>query len=334
MHKLIKSIILSAIILPIGLQAQAAHWDCPSTAEMKHYRIQGTAQGTTFDINYYSETAKVDKSNIDSILEVIDLSMSLYRPGSLIRQFNEESTMEVTMDEHFQRVIEKSFEINRLSKGIFDITIAPLASLWGFGVDKATGIPTEIQIEKALKLVGMDKLSIKGETLKKSCPGIKIDLNGIAQGYTVDLIATYLEKYDIFNYLVELGGELRISGKKHGNQPFRIGVDRPDNSSPYIVSLNNGALTSSGYYPPGSQLSHHIDPGTGYPFAETAWQATVFAKDAMTADALDNVLINISYQKAIELIDHLKDVEFLITYRVEGGNFKEVMSSGFSQMIQ
>lgn len=338
MRLLIKPIFFCAMLcisgLPVQAEGRAAPPTTPSTTELNHYRIQGTAQGTTYDIHYYSMVAAIDKDQIDSLLEIIDLSMSLYRPGSLIRQFNQETTLEIEMDEHFQKVIERSFEINRWSGGIFDITVAPLMSLWGFGVTEVSDKPTEDQIRETLAMVGMEKLSVQGSRLKKCCPGIQIDLNGIAQGYTVDFIATYLEDYGIFNYLVELGGELRVSGKKSGDQPFRIGIERPDQSSPYVIFLPNGALTSSGRIPFGSRISHHIDPRTGYPFAESAWRATVFARDAMTADALDNVLIVMDEEEANKLLVNFPNVEFLITFREEGGELRDVMSSGFRQMLQ
>lgn len=328
--------IFSCILLLFGVQWQVVFADIQSQPEsgiLKHYQIQGVAQGTTYDINYFAEKQGPDQKVIDSLFQIIDQSMSLYSEGSLIRTFNRETTTHIEMDEHFQKVVEKSFEIYKLSDGRFDITVAPLVALWGFGAEKTIAEPDENAIKEALKWVGMDKITIDGNILRKCCPKVQIDLNGIAQGYTVDLIANYLEDEGIIHYLVELGGELRVSGKKHGEQPFRIGIESPDLQSHTVISPEQGALTSSGYLPIGAQHSHHIDPRTGYPFAKKAIRASVFANDAMTADAIDNLLVVMDIEDITNLLINIPGVEYLLYLPTENGQFKALMSPGFNQLI-
>lgn len=177
------------------------------------FTINGYAQGTTYRVNYYDKSETVSKHQIDSILSRVDSSMSVYKSYSLISRFNN-SNAGVQMDEHLAAVISKSFEISRKSKGAFDITVYPLVSAWGFGPDKTRELPGAERIKSILKNVGYHYLEVKDHKLIKKKPDVKIDVNGIAQDYSVDIIAGFLEARGIHNYMVELGGELRINGRK------------------------------------------------------------------------------------------------------------------------
>src|SRR5690606_40553863 len=108
---------------------------------LQRFNLEGYAQGTTYAVSYYANDEQVEKAQLDSIFQVIDQSMSLYKPSSLISKFNSDTNSEIVMDNHMQAVLKKSFQINKLSKGIFDITVKPLVSIWGLGTENKVGIP-------------------------------------------------------------------------------------------------------------------------------------------------------------------------------------------------
>lgn len=319
-------------------------WSGQPVEDWSTYTIRGRAQGTTYQISYYASELVIRQPSIDSIVAVIDSSMSLYQPQSLISRFNDSTTVSVVLDPHFKAVIEKSFEIHRHSGGVFDITVAPLVQLWGFGPVPQEGLPDSAAVAKALSCVGMDKLEFHGDTLSKADPCVRIDLNGIAQGYTVDVIAAFLESQGVGYYLVELGGELRVRGPKPDGSPLRIGIERPpahgtgNELVQGVIALNEGSVTTAGNYrkfieEDGNTLSHHIDPKTGYPFQTGIISATLYASDAITADGYDNVIIAMDADEAIAFVDGMPGMEVFLIYRTENGTTAERMSSGFSQLL-
>ena len=180
--------------------------------EQKH-TLTGLTQGTSYNISYYSINKKIEKSVIDSILAVIDSSMSLYKPYSLINKFNN-SKQGVEIDDKFRIVLKKSLQVYDDTQGLFDITIAPLVQAWGFGVKEIDDYPTPSAIETIKKCIGSNLLKLNGSHLIKAKPCVKIDMNGIAQGYTVDVVADYLLDRGITRFVVEIGGELRIKWNK------------------------------------------------------------------------------------------------------------------------
>ena len=312
--------------------------------DVKRYQLTGYAQGTTYAVTYYADDHVVSKAAIDSVLAVIDSSMSLYKPHSLINRINDaEGAMRVT-DEHFRRVLQCSFEIYRRSGGLFDITVAPLVQLWGFGVEAQNGLPDSAAVDQALQCVGMDKIRVRGKRVIKRYPCVQLDMNGIAQGYSVDVLATHLESHGVTAYLVELGGELRIKGPKPDGTPFRVGIERPttveteDVVVDDVVEITEGAITTAGSYrkflqDENRRISHHINPKTGYPLATGIISATVYSRDAMTADGYDNVIMAMPMADAISFVDRFKEMEAFIVYRDEQGVVKDTMTVGFKQLI-
>lgn len=311
---------------------------------IKRYQLTGYAQGTTYAVTYYASDQVVSKASIDSVLSVIDSSMSLYKPYSLINQINRASGEVRITDAHFERVLRRSFEIYRHSDGLFDITVAPLVQLWGFGVETVDHLPDSAAVAEMLACVGMDKVELSGRRLIKSAPCVELDMNGIAQGYSVDVLADHLEAHGIERYLVELGGELRVKGSKPDGMPFRVGIERPlpleggGTMIDDVVEIREGAITTAGSYRKfltdgDRRVSHHINPKTGYPFTTGIISATVYSGDAMTADGYDNVIMAMPVAEAITFADQVKELEVFIVYQDEHGAVKDTMSVGFKQLI-
>lgn len=307
--------------------------------DLKKHTLTGFAQGTTYHISYYASTSKITKVQIDSILNKIDSSMSVYKPFSLISVFNN-AEKGVTMDYHFKKVIEKSLEISQKSDGAFDITVYPLVSAWGFGPVKTKNLPDSNQIKSILKNVGYQYLKIKDNQLIKDKPAVKIDVNGIAQGYSVDLIASFLESKGIHRFIVELGGELIIKGKKPQNEFFKVGIEavNAEDFSPVkkYIEIDKGAVTTSGNYRKfhqagGKKVNHLIDPRTGYYLQNELISVTVYAKNAITADGFDNVLMGLGLEKAMSFLAKEKDLEAYLVY-TENGVVKDTCSAGFPKI--
>ena len=325
----------------------AAYWFVSTGAgnpALKRYQFTGYAQGTTYAITYYASEQVVSKASIDSVLSVIDSSMSLYKPYSLINKVNgADGTLRIA-DPHFLRVLRRSFEIYRRSGGLFDITVAPLVQLWGFGVESQDHLPDSAAVDQVMACVGMDKIKLKGHRLIKKLPCVALDMNGIAQGYSVDVLADHLEGRGVTRYLVEVGGELRVKGPKPDGTPFRVGIERPvqpDGGRTVIddvVELNEGAITTAGSYRKFLQegdrrVSHHINPQTGYPFATGIISATVYSDDAITADGYDNVIMAMHVAEAVTFVNRFKGMEVFIIYKDEQGAVRDTMSTGFKQLI-
>ncbi|MGK6353330.1 FAD:protein FMN transferase [Parapedobacter sp. DT-150] len=313
---------------------------------LTQYSIKGYAQGTDYSITYYATDNKVSKVAVDSLLSAIDSSMSLYKPYSLINKINAGGRGRYEVDEHFRKVLAKSETIYRDSKGIFDITVAPLVQLWGFGAKPISHFPDSTEVRGALACVGMDKIRLRGRRLTKKEPCVHLDVNGVAQGYTVDALADYLDRKKITHYLVELGGELRVKGPKPDGTPMRIGIERPatqrDGREATVINdvmeVRKGAVTTAGNYRQFLQdgerrVSHHIDPKSGYPFDTGIISATIYAEDAMTADGYDNVIMAMKADEAITFVNRHNDMEVFVIYRNERGEVRDTMSSGFAKLI-
>ncbi len=310
----------------------------PSLAQVKH-TIPGFAQGTTYSITYYHERELLSKSSADSIFASIDSSLSIYKPYSLISRFNT-ATDSIVMDPHLFAVVQSSLQIHKASNGIFDITIKPLMDLWGFGQSKRDSLPSSEEIKNIMNCIGSHHLTTKDSVLRKNNSYVQIDVNGIAQGYTVDVLSNFLTEIGIRNFIIELGGEIRANGRKNsGKTPFKVGIEVPSDDllSPHMVRyivLDSGAITTSGSYRKyyeveGRRISHLIDPRSGFPSDNKILSVSVVAPTAMIADAWDNVFMLVPLSESIELLQKLNDIEAFIVYRNSDGTLKTYKSKGF-----
>lgn len=316
---------------------------------LSKFQINGLAQGTTYHITYYATDSGVVKKQIDSILDKIDNSLSLYKPGSLINQFNN-CNQGLVVDEHFVNVVKKAQEIYKNTNGRFDITVYPLTVAWGFGPQKTDSTPDTATILKILPCVNSGLLYWKGNKLMKKKPCVKIDANGIAQGYSVDVLAHFFEQSGIQNYLIELGGEIRIKGHKPGNEKMSVGIEAPalpleepgwadPLSIKKIIYLSNGAVTTSGNYrryyeSKGKIISHLLNPKTGYSLNNELISVTVYAKDAITADGYDNAIMAMGLKKGLAFVEKNKGLAAHFIYHKKDGTVADTLSKRFRVLLQ
>jgi thiamine biosynthesis lipoprotein len=308
-------------------------------------QINGTAQGTTYHITYYATDSSISRWQIDSILKKIDTSLSVYNPQSLITRFNQSDTG-IVMDNHFRAVLKKSLQTWQQTAGVFDITVSPLVQAWGFGPKKIDQLPDSATLKTLKTCVSSNNLYVQGNRLLKRKPCVQIDVNGIAQGYSVDVLAAFFEAHGINNYLVELGGEIRVKGRKQpGNEKMKIGIEAPGEDDfglsmmQKIVTLEQGAITTSGSYrkfyeSEGKKITHIIDPRTAYPSQNELISVTVYASDAITADAFDNALMVMGLQKALQWVEKRKDLAAHFIYRTPSGAIADTASARFYKLIQ
>jgi thiamine biosynthesis lipoprotein len=307
------------------------------------FQFKGLAQGTTYQVMYYATDSVVTRLELKNILLGIDSSLSIYKPKSIISRFNDASD-KIKMDVHLRKVMEKSAVIYHQTNGISDCTVYPLVEAWGFGPKKTLDTPDSSTIRRILPCVGAEKIEISGDWLIKKIPCVKIDVNGIAQGYTVDVISALLEQHGVQNYLVELGGEIRVKGLKQPAQtPFSIGIEAPEGDFDQtvikrVLQLGNGAVTTSGNYrryyeSEGRVISHLINPGTGYPWQNELISVTVFASDAITADGYDNALMGMGLKEAFTFLEKHKEMDAHFIYRTDKGTVADTATTGFYRMF-
>lgn len=305
--------------------------------------VEGNAQGTTYHISYLSDDEVNHKTAIDSLLKEIDRSMSTWLPSSIISRINNNDNS-VVVDQYFIDVFNKSLEVSGKTEGLFDVTVGPLVNAWGFGFTKKATLDSTT-IDSLLHFVGYKMLKLEGNKIIKAKPEIKIDFNAIAQGYTVDVLANYLENKGINNYLVELGGELKAKGKKE-NENWKVGIDKPDEKATSerkleaIINLNNKALATSGNYrkfyeESGQKFSHIIDPRTGYPAKQNLLSATVIAGDGITADGYATAFMVMGLKKSIQFLEDNKDLKLEVYFIYDdNGNWKTYSSESLKKWIK
>jgi len=295
--------------------------------------LEGKAQGTYYVIKYIATDTGSLQTAIDSIFASIDQSLSLYQPNSLINQFNEKG--HVQMDAHLQAVITRSLEINKITAGAFDITVKPLVDAWGFGIHQPVErkIPSGDTLKSILPYIGSKYLQVKGHELSRTKREVTIDCNGIAQGYTTDVIGRFLDSKGIGHYLVDVGGELCAKGQNARHQYWTVGIEGENQR---IIPLQNRAVTTSGNYrrffdSGGKRFAHTIDPRNGEAIHNNIISVTVIAKDAITADGFDNALILMGVERAFDFIKQhpALQLEAGFIYKDANGNIQEAYSPGF-----
>jgi len=313
------------------------------TNRPSYFRNSGYTQGTTYHFIYESPKGVDYQNELETELKRFDGSLSNYQPNSIISRMNLNDTS-VLADELFETCFNRAMEISEITNGAFDLTVAPLVNAWGFGYEEEKKMDKET-VDSLLQIVGYQNVKLISKKLIKENPKSTIDVNAIAQGYSVDVIALYLEKKQVKNYMVEIGGEVRAKGINDKEVLWRIGIDKPIEGSSEtnrelqeIVSLNNLSLSTSGNYrkfyeKDGIKYSHTIDPKTGYPARHSLLSASVVANDCMTADAFATAFMVLGIEESIEMSKKLNYLDVYFIYTDSTNQYKVYASDGFKKMI-
>lgn len=304
----------------------------------------GFTQGTTYSIVYDNniKISAVDlKMRVEKILHDFDMSMSVYNDSSIISKINRNEF--AVPDSFFVDVYNKSALVSQMTDGAFDITVGPLVRAWGFGPDDHKNF-TEQKRDSLLKLVGMDKVSLVNGHIVKADPGVTLDVNAIAQGYSVDVVCRYFKSLGLVNYLVEIGGEVMAVGDK-GGVPWKIGIDKPEDNNMVpgqflqaIIKLDDKAVSTSGnyrkfYVEDGVKYSHTIDPKTGYPAKNRLLSATIIANNCTMADGIATACMVMGKEKAIDFINSHHEFSAYFVFSDDSGEFKSWMSDDLKKKL-
>ncbi|WP_246840597.1 FAD:protein FMN transferase [Lacimicrobium sp. SS2-24] len=265
--------------------------------------LQGRTMGTTYTIKFVNSKNLNEqglKQDIDSLLEKVNKQMSTYDPESELSRFNQwKSTAPFPLSEATLTVMQEAKRLGQLSEGLLDVTVGPLVNLWGFGpAGRPENVPSVELIESTKARTGLDKLQLDAGYARKREAELYVDLSTIAKGYGVDVVANHLERQGIHNYLVEIGGEMRLKGIKSTAQPWRVAIEKPvstERAVQQVISVGDNAVATSGdyrnyYEEDGIRYSHLIDPTTGYPIKHNLVSVTVVHPSSMTADGLATAL--------------------------------------------
>lgn len=300
--------------------------------------IDGEAQGTTYHIRYFDPRNRNFKHSIDSILVDFDKCLSLYRPDSELSAFNNTS-QHTFQSQWFYEVLAKSKEIHEATRGAFDPTIMPLSEAYGFG-SKKNSDPENVNVDSLLQLVGFGQIEFNQKEVKAR-PDVRLDFNGIAQGYSVDILGAFLKSRGIGRFMVEIGGEVLCSGTKNGGAHWVTGIENPLKPIALVATatLTNRAMTTAGNYHNhitrnGITYNHIIDPRTGAMEQTPLLSVTVFAKDAITADGYDTAFFVMGLEATKTFLKNRKDIDVYMLFTNEEGHLMSFATDGIKDLIQ
>lgn len=323
-----KNAIYSAVLLfAIFVVYQYRNWDKDSSqteakTETKTILLQGRTMGVIdYRVKYIDVNQKNHQNQVDSLLKVLNQSVSTYIASSEISEFNHSDEL-IFRSPFFKTVLKRSLEIYQTTHGAFDPSVMPLVRAWGFEDKQTPEILPNKNIDSLLQLVGMSSIQFENQKAVKTKKNVSLDFGAIAKGYAVDVVAEYLEANEIQNYMVEIGGEVRCKGKNARGKIWKIGIIDPkaaesgESGVTYrkeaILELDNKSMATSGnyynfYIKEGKKYAHTINPKTGYPVEHSLLSVSVLAQDCMSADAYATAFMVLGLEKSKQVLEQLKE---------------------------
>lgn len=330
--------LVAALAIFIGRNSQE------EPAQDNWHKLQGSVFHTFYHITY--EGDKDYSQQIDSLFLAFDGSLSMFNDTSIISRMNRNE--EVVANHYFREVFQKAGYVSSKTDGAFDITVAPLVNLWGFGFKNSDKV-TPDAVDSILKFVGFQTVSLDDEGhLHKQDARTILDASSIAKGYMSDVLGEYLTQQGITNYMVEIGGEIALNGVNAKGNAWTVGISRPVNDSlqqdhgfQAYLQMTSGGLATSGNYrnfyeKGGKRYAHTIDPHTGYPIQKDVLSATVIAPDCMTADAFATAFMVLGKDRALEVMASEPTVEgyLIIPSATDSTELEVVYSAGFEKYLK
>jgi thiamine biosynthesis lipoprotein len=334
-----------AVLALAGVLVSGQSLGCkPQTLREPQQRLQGSTMGTTYTIRYFPKRQAEILPNmqqlIDEELKRVNQQMSTYLKDSEISSFNaSRSTDWFPVSADTASVVALSLQISTISNGAFDVTVAPLVNLWGFGPHKSKeAIPSDADIEATRATVGFKKLSVQlnPPALRKSMPELQVDLSAIAKGHGVDRVAELFRKNNISDFFIEIGGEIYADGTRLDGQPWQVGIEAPlvnTQSIQTVVGLSGAAMATSGDYrnffeANDQKFSHTIDPSSGFPVTHQLASASVVSENCALADAIATCMMVLGPEKGLRLAE-TENWAVLLMQRNEG-SISSTYSNAFS----
>lgn len=308
---------------------------------MPYQHNTGQIFGTTYHITYQSD--KDLHREILQRLQLVDQTFSTFNDESIISKINRNEP--VKLNQMFIEVFDLAKTVSKDTHGAFDITVAPLVNVWGFGFKSGTP-PTKAVIDSLRQLTGYEKVKLIGSEVRKQDPRIMLDCSAIAKGYGSDVVAQYLRSRDVENFMIEIGGEIVVQGNSDKRLPWKIGVTKPTDDSTQVnnelqtvLNVSNTAMATSGnyrrfYYKNGKKYAHTIDPKTGYPVQHNILSATVLANTCAKADAYATSFMVLGLEKTQQVLQHHPDLMVYLIYADGQGKNKVWYSPSLKKAIQ
>lgn len=288
------------------------------------HRASGVAWGTSYDVKYFGGDDLND--SIVAVIHDVEMALSPFEKGSNVSRINSGETD--TLGAMLADIFRISRDINSLSDGMFDPTVAPLVNLWGFGPqDVDNHAPDSAAIAAAVKLVGIADCRLDANNvLVRKNPHTTFDFSGVAKGYGIDCIAAMLKRNGVTDFMVEVGGELSLSGHNPEGGAWHIQVDAPTSGltghdALRVLDITDCCVATSGNYrnrrvlDDGSEAWHTISPVTGYPVSTDVASATVIAPTCARADALATAAMAMTSQRALTMLRGEEGVSALLVTR-------------------
>lgn len=285
----------------------------------------------------------VTQEVLDRALQEINSVLSAYDPQSDLSVFNQSDNVGewVPANPILIDVLGTAQRVSTQTDGLFDVTVAPLVDLWGFGREEVDRSPNPEDIAQVLPNVSYTFLEIdENRQAIRKMRAIKLDVGGIGKGYGVDHLANLLLHQNCSDFLVNIGGDLRVLGRNAVGKPWRVGIETPDNTGQIhtFLDLNVGALATSGSYRNirnfGQQsYSHLIDPRTGYPTSHNLVATTVYHPMAAEADALATALFIMGFEKAIAFAETQNIAVALTVWDRDSRKVRTSYSSAMEQLM-
>lgn len=301
---------------------------------------EGFVFGTIYHITYQSD--KNYQKEIEAELKKVDQSLSPFNKTSIISRINRNE--DVAVDEMFKEVFTLAENISKETDGAFDITVAPMVNVWGFGFKQGI-TPSKEVIDSLKAIVGFHKVALVDGHVKKQNPNTMLDCSAIAKGYGSDIVARFLKSKGIENYMVEIGGEVVTRGNSEKRVPWRIGVNKPTDDSlntstelQTVLNVTDKAMATSGnyrnfYYKNGKKYAHTIDPKTGYPVQHNILSATVIADNCATADAYATSFMVLGMDGAQKILAKHPDLLAYLIYSDDKGKMQVWYSPSMKKIL-
>ena len=292
-----------------------------------YQKCSGTIFGTVYNITYQHD--KDIQPELVAKMQEVDSALSMFNEQSIISHINRNE--DVTPNDMFLNVFKLAQHVADDTNGAFDITVAPLVNIWGFGFKRGQ-TPSQPAIDSLLLLIGHRKVKYDGHRIVKHDPRIMLDCSAIAKGYGADVVAAVLDDKGIKNYLVEIGGEIVTRGINEKRLPWKIGVTKPTDDAlqeggelQTILNVTDKAMATSGnyrnfYYKGGRRYAHTIDPKTGYPVQHNILSATVLTDQCARADAYATAFMVMGLDRAKKVLEKNPDLMAYIIYDDNGQN--------------
>lgn len=313
-----------------------------SSSSSAEWTLRGEAFGTSWMVRGADplEGADALKRKLDASLEAVDASMSTWRKDSELSKLNAGPRGPVTVSPGLMTVLAAAEDVSVATSGAFDVTVGPLVAAWGFGAGKSDSPPSAEALGALRERVGYQKLTLdrSGRTVERAREDVSADLSAIAKGYAVDQMAEVLQAAGLSNWMVEVGGEMRVSGLGSKGKPWRLGIEKPTpegRAVAFAIDVGDAALATSGDYRQfrrvdGRVVSHTIDPRTGAPVDHGPASVSVVAPTCMEADAWATALMVLG-PKGLPLATE-RGLAALILERTPDGAIEEHMNPAFESI--